>query len=95
MFLYWNYDEQNYKVNWTVYQLLHGLQLKNVKHNNLRTSKQTEIWYISMLSVLLLIKKAIDYLRQTGSFLADLGVPKTSQVRKYFLYYVTKNVSGP
>lgn len=48
-----------------------------------------------MLSVLLLIKKAIDYLRQTGSFLANLGVPKTSQVRKYFLYYVTKNVSGP
>ena len=32
----------------------------------------------------------VNYMRDNDSLLARLGVPKTSQFWKYFLYYITK-----
>lgn len=34
-------------------------------------------------------------MRETGSHLAQLGDLKTSQIWKYFLHYMTKNVLSP
>ena len=31
-----------------------------------------------------------DYMRETGPFLVDLCVPKTSQILKYFEHYMTE-----
>ena len=36
--LNWNYDKQNSKVKRKAYQFLNGLQVKNVKYFNFRTS---------------------------------------------------------
>ena len=90
MFLYQNYDEQNYNVNWRVYQLLHGLQLKNVTNTITYEPQNKKCGTYQMFSTLLLMQKAVDYIRETGSLLAYLCIPKTNQVWKYFLHYVTK-----